>query len=134
MQTLHSRLRIAAVDEDMPCGFATDTHKRHLAQLCFHQPFEDHRQPAVDQPYIEHRLVVRYEHIALPLLDMLLALYRHRQKHQPEERTGPELLHFVHKLSIPPMDGTDRENSREDRQHAQYRPCHQILVNYIKWF
>jgi hypothetical protein len=108
--------------------FARGPYKGHFAQFGFHQPFEHYRKPAVYEPHIEHRLVVRYEYIALAGLDMFDSIDANRQKHQPEEGTGPELLFFVDKLCVTPVDETDCEQRREYRQNHQYRPCYQILV------
>ena len=118
LEALQRRFGVAAVDEDMSGGLAPRADERHLAELRFHQPFEDHRQPSVDEPYVEHRLMVGDEDITLTGLYMLLPLYAHRQKHQPEERAGPELLHFVHKLRIAPVDGADSEDSGKNSKTA----------------
>ena len=119
LQALHSGFRVTAVYEDMSCRLATCSDERHLAQLGFHEPFEDHGQPSIDEPYIEHRLVVSHEDITLSGLNMLGSIDRNGQKHQPEEGAGPELLDLMNELCVLPVNGTNGENRRENCQYCQ---------------
>ena len=122
----------ASFDEDMSCGFATRTDKRHFAQLGFHQPFEDDGQPSVDKPNIEHRLMIGHEHITLFRLNMLGSIDTNGYEKEPKERPRPELLDLVDELRVAPMYGAHGENSGEDSQQYQQRPGNDVLVKPIE--
>ena len=132
LDTLYGCACVLTLNEDMSSGLAGDADEGYATQFGLHEPLEDDGQPAVDDPYVVHRLMVAHEDVGLTGLDILESGDRHGQEHESAHAARPELLLAVHELGIAPGIAYDGEHSREDGQQDGYRPGYQILIQCKK--
>lgn len=110
LHLLHSSngsTRIAAINKDVTGSTAGSSDKRNFAKLFLHHPLEDNGQETINEPYIEHGLVVADKDIGLAGLDVFESLNAHRQEKPEEERLGPSGLYPVDETAVRPREKDD---------------------------
>lgn len=124
---------VATLNKEMICLLTRLPHKRNLAQLFLHHPFEVLAKEAVKHPDVKHPLMVGNKDVRLPLLQMLPTLHLDGKEEYPATQARPDCWWVITPEVATPKRATDDGGDggqHRGNQHQRYGDTN--LIETIK--
>ena len=120
------------VDEYVVGRLACLAHEGNLAQLALHHPLEVAAQETVNQKYIERSLMVGYEHIRLPFLQVFASLDLHGQQKHTHNELRPPLAGIISpEMTVAQRAADDYHQTCYYGVYSYQRKSYEELINTV---